>query len=350
MEDDTLFKSHRKNEILSTMAEAYYKLINSKLKFSIVEEESLKAYVALKKQKAENMEFTLMKKDINYIEDIIPKQNSEENNEIETPGKNEDKEKLENIGNEEDNLGKKMSEISEKDKFNYGKDINPFKRVLIGGGIATGTGVSATVFGLDSLMMGLGMTALSGAAMTGLGLVIAVPSLIGFGAYKIYKNFKNKDKKKFFDSFHLEKMKVEKEFQNYVISKMDNYFNKIIIIDNNREINKCVYNIIDIYLSSDSKIIESKLDLENKNQLLNKIKKDGEIVAMNISKIRQELMKIILESTDQKLVNIFEQGIPLFKEFIKNFGPRKFDEIKEKVVEKNISIIIDIMKEILKKK
>ena len=343
--------SLRRNEILSTMAEAYYKLINSKLKFSIVEEESLKAYVTLKKQKTENMEFTLMKKDINYIEDIIPRQNSEEDIEIDTPGKNEDKEKLENIGNEEDNLGKKMSEISEKDKFdlNLDRDKNPFTAILIGGGIATGTGIGAAIIGFDSLIVSIGMTFFSGVAMTGLGIVVAVLGLIGFGAYKLYKTVKDKDKKKFFESFHFEKMKIEKEFQKYVICKMDNYFNKRIIIDNNEEIEKYINNIIEIYLSIDTQIIESKLDLEKKH-LLNKIKKDGKITAMNISKIRQELMKTTLGHPDKKAVNIFEKGIPLFREFIKNFGPRKIDEINEKVIEINISKIIDIMKEIFEKK
>ena len=180
------------------------------------------------------MEFTLMRNDVNYIEDIISKENSEE--EIETPENDEDKNKLENNENEEDNLGKKMSEIVEKDKydFNLDRDKNPFTAVLIGGGVATGAGIGATVIGFDSLILGIGMTFFSGIAMTGVGLVVAVPSLIGFGAYKIYKNVKDKDKKKFFESINLEKMKIEKEFQKYVICKMDNYFNKRIIIENTK--------------------------------------------------------------------------------------------------------------------
>ena len=341
--------SLRKNEILSTIAEAYFNLIHSKLKFSIVQEESLKAYVTLKKQKIENMEFTLMRNDVNYIEDIIPKENSEE--EIETPEKDEDKNKLENNENEEDNLGKKMSEIVEKDKydFNLDRDKNPFTAVLIGGGVATGAGIGATVIGFDSLILGIGMTFFSGIAMTGVGLVVAVPSLIGFGAYKIYKNVKDKDKKKFFESFNLEKMKIEKEFQKYVICKMDNYFNKRIIIENTDEIEKYINDIIDIYISIDNQIIESKLDL-GKNELLDKIKKDGKIVAMNISKIKEELMKTILGNIDKKYVNIFNKGIPLFKEFIKNFGPRTIDEIDEKATENIIIKIIDLMKEILEQK
>ena len=144
-------------------------------------------------------------------------------------------------------------------------------------------------------------------------------------------------------------MKIEKEFQKYVICKIDNYFNKKIIIEKNDELEMYINNIIDIYISIDKEIIESKQKLE-KNQLLNKIKKDGKIVAFNISKIRQELMKTILGSVEKKVENILEQGIPLYKEFIKNFGPIKIDKDKEKEIDKNISKIIDIMKEILEKK
>ena len=254
--------SLRKNEILSTIAEAYSKLINSKLKFAIVEEESLKAYVTLKKQKAENMEFTLMKNDISYIEDIIPKENSEEKD-------NE---------NEEETIGKNMSENEEKDKFNFNldKDSNPFGGVLVGGGAGVGAGVVSTA----------GITFLGGGAMTGIGLIVVVPSLIGFGAYKIYKTVKEKEKKTFFDSFNLEKMKIEKEFQQYVAHQIDDYFNKSIIIENNDEIEKYINNIIDIYVSIDKKIVESKLNLQQ-NILLNKIKKDGKIVSINIQKLNK---------------------------------------------------------------
>ena len=341
--------SLRKNEILATIAEAYFKLKDSKLKFSIVQEESLKAYVTSKKQKAENTEFTLMKDNISYIEDIIPNKNSEETTN----------------GNEGDNIGKNMAEIGEKDKFDFNldKDTNPFAGVLIGGGIAAGAGAGAAVgsiaacIAFDSVFLmstageifAAGFTFLGGAAITGIGLVVAVPRLIGFGAYKIYKFVKDKDKKNFFESFNLEKMKIEREFQQYVICKIDDYFNKRIIIENNDEIEKYINNIIDIYLSIDKQIIESKLNLEQ-NQLLNKIKKDGKIVSINISKIRQELMKTILGYDSKKVVNILEQGIPLFKEFIKNFGPQKVDENNEKEIESNISKIIDIMKEILEKK
>lgn len=146
--------SFRKNEILSTISEAYLKLTNSKLKFSIVQDNSLKPYVTSKKQKGENPEFTLMKNDINYIEDIIPEEISEEKEEIETTTEDEDKQKLENNENEGDNLGKNMVEMGEKDKFDYNLDNykNPFTKVLIRGGIAAGTGAGAAVGGVAAFI------------------------------------------------------------------------------------------------------------------------------------------------------------------------------------------------------
>ena len=150
------------------------------------------------------MEFTLMKNDIFYIEDVIPKENTEDNKITDTPGRDEENHNLQNKENEGDNLGKNMSEIGEKDNydFNLDRDNNPFTKVLIGGGIATGAGVGAAVgsiaacIAFDSVVLvtyagefyaitSAGFTFLGGAAATGIGLVIAVPSLIGFGAYKI---------------------------------------------------------------------------------------------------------------------------------------------------------------------
>ena len=250
-----------------------------------------------------------------------------------------------------------MGEIGEKDKFDFNldKDKNPFAGVLIGGGIAAGAGAGAAVgsiatcIAFDSIFLTAGFTFVGGIAVTGIGLIFPVPSLIGFGAYQIYKVFKDKDKKNFFESFNLEKMKIEKEFQQYVICKIDDYFNKTIIIENNDELEKYINTIIDIYISIDKQTVESKIDLEQ-NHLLNKIKKDGKVVSINISKIRQELMKTILGYDSKKIENIFEQGIPLFKEFIMNFGPQIIDKNNEKEIESNMSKIIDIMKEILQNK
>jgi len=61
-------------------------------------------------------------------------------------------------------------------------------------------------------------------------------------------------------------------------------------------------------------------------------------------------MKIILSFPGKKRKDIFNQGIPLFKEFIKNFGPLKIDKKEEKEIDKFIDEIVEIMKDILEKK
>ena len=364
LEDDKHFLSLRKIEFLSTLAECYYKFNNTKLKFSIVEEESLKSYVTTEKQKRnENIEFTLMKNDINYIEDLFNKEKSPE-----TIGKDEENQQLVNKKENEDNLGNKMSEMGEKDKydFNLESDANPFTGVLVGGAVATGAGVGAAAgsiaacLAFDSVFLAstageifaAGFTFIGGAAISGIGLIIAVPSLIGFGIYQIYKVVKNQKRKEFFESFHLDKMKIEKEVQKYAICKIDIYFNKRIIIENLTEIENYINDIIDIYIETDNKIIENKLIQYGKenNLLLEKIQIDGIIISNNISKIRQELMKTILGVQSKKKNIIFQKSIPLFKEFIKTFGPQIIDKKNEKKIDKNIDKIIDIMKEILEKK
>ena len=78
--------------------------------------------------------------------------------------------------------------------------------------------------------------------------------------------------------------------------------------------------------------------------------KDNEIMIKNIPKIRQELMKTILFSTNKDIVKTFEEGIPLFKEFIQNFGPLNIEEENKEEIDKLIENIILEMKYILEKK
>ena len=188
-DSDSNFLSLRKNELLSTIAFSYYKLTNKKLKFSIVEDESLKEYVTSESQKKKNnIEFTLMKNEVNFIEDLVPKEllDSEEENQ----NLSEDIEK---------NLGENLTRVGETN--NLETDNNPFTKVLIGGSIATGVGIGAAAgsiaacIAIDSLflvgaageILGAGVVCIGGLAATGIGLVVAIPSLIGFGSYKIYK-------------------------------------------------------------------------------------------------------------------------------------------------------------------
>ena len=70
-EIDYHYESPRKNEIISTIAESYYKFQKSKLKFAFIDKDSLREYVTSKGQKYYDTSFTLMDNDHCYIEDII---------------------------------------------------------------------------------------------------------------------------------------------------------------------------------------------------------------------------------------------------------------------------------------
>lgn len=348
-DSDSNFLSLRKNELLSTIASSYYKLTNQKLKFSIVEKETLSDFVTSKSQKKDNsIEFTLMKNEVNTIEDLVPEENRTD---AENQNLNEDM---------ENNLGHNLSRVGETN--NLETDNNPFTNVLIGGGIATGVGIGAAAgsiaacIAFDSIflvgatgeILGAGVVCLGGFAATGIGLVVAIPSLIGFGTYKIYKLVKEKKKKEFFESIGLDKMKPERDLQIYAITKVDRYFTKRIIIQKNEEIRKYINKIIDIYIAIDNRRAESYLNEGKKTELLKKINKDGKIISNNISKIRKELMKTILQLQKEKRDKIFEKGIPFFKEFIKNFGSFNIDNKTEFEIDKYINKLIQIVKTILK--
>ena len=126
------------------------------------------------------------------------------------------------------NLGDKIIVDENKYDINLDTSKNPFKGALIGGGIAAGTGIVATWGSLAACLMfdsvylasfvtgqicTAGFTFLGGLAFTGIGTIIALPSLLGFGAYKIYQINKDKKRKEFFESFNFDKMKVEREVQ-----------------------------------------------------------------------------------------------------------------------------------------
>ena len=112
--NDNLYSSSRRNEIISTIAETFEKITNSKLNFVSVDEERLRAYVTSKDQKKENPNFTLMKSNFKYIEDIIPNTTQEEvkNDQQDTP---EDENQKLNDKIQENNI----SEVEGKKKFRF---------------------------------------------------------------------------------------------------------------------------------------------------------------------------------------------------------------------------------------
>ena len=73
-EYDYYYISHNRNEIISTIYNAYYALEQKQFKFSLLTEKSLKSYVTSKKEKKQNPSFTRMKSDnLSNIEEFISK-------------------------------------------------------------------------------------------------------------------------------------------------------------------------------------------------------------------------------------------------------------------------------------
>ena len=72
IEYDYYYTSHRRYEILEAIYLAYSKLALPKLKFSVLNEKSLKSYVTNKKDKKSNPSFTRMRTDhLSSIEDFL---------------------------------------------------------------------------------------------------------------------------------------------------------------------------------------------------------------------------------------------------------------------------------------
>ena len=135
----------------------------------------------------------------------------------------------ENIIDESKNLGENLDEVFDEKNhdFNLYINSNPFQGVVIGGEVLGGTGIVSiaggitTVIAMDSFLItytaGYAFVIYGGFLATGLGAIVAVPGLIGFGAYKIYKSIKDKKRKIFFENINSDEKKVEREFQSYVI-------------------------------------------------------------------------------------------------------------------------------------
>jgi len=273
-----------------------------------------------------------------------------------------------------------LTNIDKKENIGLKFDTssNPFTGALIGGAAAAGAGAAAvggsiaaclafdSVF-LMSIATGeifmAGWACVGGVLLGGLGLIIAIPTLLGFGAYKIYKLNKEKKFKQFYENFDDEKKKVERDIRNDVIIKIDKYFNKALLTNDNSfklkidDIKNWVNDIIKILINEDNIKIESSLELiknnksipleTQKNLLLKKLYKESELVIMNFVKIRQEIMKVILQSTNKDLIKSFDEGIPFFKEFIKACGPQQISKENEKKINNYLEKIISHLKKIL---
>ena len=122
---------------------------------------------------------------------------------------------------------------------------------------------------------------------------------------------KDKRRKEFFDCFKLDKMKVEREVQMYVVDKIDKYYGRY-ISEKDNEINKLIEeckkninSILDIYIDIDNQTLDLLLKNPNKN-LIKKLNNDSSIILLNIAKIRRELLNKILSLNDQDQKNILK--------------------------------------------
>ena len=378
LETDYRYSSPKKNEIISTIAEAYYKYTNSKLLFSNVQEEPLKDYVTYESYKDYNENYTLMKKkNTCFIENIL---NFNKKKKIEESIDDDEDDKLKNKNNEnEKTMGDGIMKLDEKNNYDLHtfSNQNPFSNALKYGAITYGVGVSAS-FGsiaacliFDSVylisasgeLLTAGFAFMSGQMVTGIGLIVAIPSLLGFGIYKLYSWNKDKKRQEFFKDFGEAKMKTEREVYLNIINKIDNYFSKFISNDDKEtkcritNIENYISSILDIYIKIENNRFNSSLELIKKEKRQDKIEKliismnyGVSITIKNMAKIRTELMKVVTSSTNTDIKLIFNEGIPYFKEFIKNFGPIKINEKKQKKIDEIILELIQDIKWILENK
>ena len=138
-ENDDRYFTSRKFEIISTIVEAFYKYTNIKLLFSKVNDKSLSDYVTPKKQKIEDVNFTLMKntnKGFCYIDDIIKEEKYKikiEKNVVD----GEENEALKKENNEKEKLGINIMKLDQDNNYNLHLKIqaNPFSKAIIGGAV-----------------------------------------------------------------------------------------------------------------------------------------------------------------------------------------------------------------------
>ena len=371
MECDYRYTSPRKREIIYTIAEGYYKHTNTKLLFSNVKEKPLKNYVTYLSHKGDNKEYTLMDKEDNcYIEDILNSNNTKEIKQKNDDG-NDNKLKTEN--KKENKLGDSVFQLDEKNNYDLHAvpDCNPFSTYLKKGAIYYGIG-KATSYGVMGLyaISGssgpiLGLTYFGGLACSGIAFYVALPSLLGFGAYKLYRWNKDRYRQEFFKDFGEFKMKSEREVYLHAINKIDNYFNKFISNDDDEtkwritNIENYIKSILDIYINIENIKFNSSLELIKKEkekekdkieELIKKMNYEVKITIINISKITNELIATLTSSVNTDIKAIFDEGIPYFTEFIKIFGPLTIDEESQNKVDESIAKLIQEMKWILENK
>lgn len=357
--NDNLYNSEKRDEIISTIAEVFNMTTHNKLPFSLTEEESLSSYVTSKKQKITNPNFTLMKRNNDtFIENILYEKNKIDekiqkmvNDELE---KFEKEKKPENLLLTSDQ--KELDKNLNSSKFlTFGKYATTGGLMLAGGAISSGITIETIAGSLGLLYQNI----IVGAFWTGFGTFgIGLIPLIGGATYLLFKKNKINKIKEFYKNFDSNGKKIEKEIREYVINKICKYYMKPISSELEKSIknlNNHLNEIIQEFITIDNDKLDLTIDSikesvyieDEKNNILDKLNKDPQLFVKNYIKIRLELIKTIMTSTISKIdSSSFQLGIPLFKEFIKSFGPQRIDKKKEIKIDNNIEEIIKTMKEI----
>ena len=187
--------------------------------------------------------------------------------------------------------------------------------------------------------------------MASAGIVVLLPSILLYGGYKVYKNVKDKNFYKFYEDF--DKKEIEKKVYFYTFNKIQKYYKKFFFVNEEEKKSKIdlchsyLNNIFEILFKADKANIEKIIKDNNlKDCSYKRIYLEPIIVLKNIEKLKQGLYEEIMGSS-QDPEQIFNNGIPLFRELIYCFGPENIDDEK---ADKCIDEIIKVMKDILMKK
>ena len=111
-----------------------------------------------------------------------------------------------------------------------------------------------------------GWGVVGGVFLGGLGLLVAIPTLLGFGAYKLYRINKEKKFKEFYENFDDDKKKVERDIRKNVIEKIDKYFTKALLTNDDNiklkidDISNMVSDILKILIKEDDIRVESSIE------------------------------------------------------------------------------------------
>ena len=159
-----------------------------------------------------------------------------------------------------------VKQIKEKyePKINY-LEKNPFRMSSI-------TGLGLTIGALYPIITGASIT-ISGLILSGLGITVFIPSLIGLGIYTVYKKFRNDNYIRYLNSLQKEEsMEEERKIYLDIINYLKNEIMKLFKDDFLLKYNKIVKNQLNTLIEkiiNKNEIYYNKLINEHKKQVEN---------------------------------------------------------------------------------